>query len=42
MDEPADLVPNEETIDAMKAARRRELFEADSIDALLSSLNAED
>jgi DNA-damage-inducible protein J len=35
------LVPNEKTIEAMKAARRGELVEADSPDALLSSLNAE-
>ena len=35
------LVPNEETIEAMKAARRGELVEVDSADALLSSLNAE-
>ena len=39
-DEP--LVPNEETIEAMKAARRGELVEVDSIEVLLSSLNAED
>lgn len=35
------LVPNEETIEAMKAARRGELVEVDSVDALLPSLNAE-
>ncbi len=35
------LVPNDETIEAMKAARRGEFVEADSADALLSSLNAE-
>jgi DNA-damage-inducible protein J len=43
MFEPAEpLAPNKETIDAMKAARRGELVEVDSIDVLLSSLNAED
>ncbi len=35
------LVPNEATIEAMKAARRGELVEVDSTDALLTSLNAE-
>lgn len=35
------LVPNEETIEAMKAARRGELTEVDSVEALLPSLNAE-
>ena len=35
------LIPNDETIEAMKAARRGELVEVDSADALLSSLNAE-
>jgi DNA-damage-inducible protein J len=35
------LVPNEQTIEAMKAARRGELVEVDSADALLSNLNAE-
>ena len=35
------LVPNMETIEAMKAARRGELTEVDSVDALLPSLNAE-
>jgi DNA-damage-inducible protein J len=35
------LVPNEKTIEAMKAARRGELVETDSPAALLSSLNAE-
>jgi DNA-damage-inducible protein J len=35
------LVPNEETIEAMKAARRGELVEVNSPDGLLSSLNAE-
>ncbi len=43
MNEPVEpLVPNEETVEAMKAARRGELVEADSFDALLSSLNAEE
>src|SRR5690242_17407909 len=36
------LVPNEETIEAMKAARRGELVTAGSTDELLASLNAED
>ena len=37
MFEPTEpLVPNAETIDAMKAARRGELVEVDSADALLS------
>jgi DNA-damage-inducible protein J len=35
------LVPNEETVEAMKAARRGELIEVDSMGALLSSLNSE-
>jgi DNA-damage-inducible protein J len=35
------LVPNDETIEAMKAARRGELIEVASADALLSNLNAE-
>ena len=35
------LVPNMETIEAMKAARRGELTEVDSVDALLPSLNAD-
>jgi DNA-damage-inducible protein J len=38
----APLAPNAETIAAMKAARRGELVEVDSIDALLSRLNAEE
>ena len=38
----APLVPNEETIDAIKAARRGELVTAGSTDELLASLNAED
>ena len=35
------LVPNEETIEAMKAARRGELATAGSPDQLLASLNAD-
>jgi DNA-damage-inducible protein J len=38
----APLVPNEETIDAIKAARRGELVTVGSTDELLASLNAED
>lgn len=34
------LIPNEETIDAMKAARRGELVEVGSIDNLFKELNA--
>jgi DNA-damage-inducible protein J len=36
------LVPNAETIEAMKAARRGELDTVGSIDALFASLNADD
>ncbi len=36
------LVPNEETIEAMKAARRGELISACSAENLLETLNAED
>lgn len=36
------LVPNKETIEAMKAARRGELFESDSVDHLFEKLNAKD
>jgi DNA-damage-inducible protein J len=36
------LVPNAETIEAMKAARRGELVAARKVDDLLSSLNADD
>lgn len=36
------LVPNEETIEAMKAARRGELVMVGSADNLLERLNAED
>ena len=35
------LVPNTETIEAMKAARRGDITEVDSVDALLPSLNAD-
>jgi DNA-damage-inducible protein J len=35
------LVPNMETIEAMKAARRGDITEVDSVDALLPSLNAD-
>jgi DNA-damage-inducible protein J len=38
----APLVPNEETIAAMKAARRGELVTVGSTDELLASLNAND
>jgi len=38
----APLVPNEETIEAIKAARRGELVTVDSTDELLASLNADD
>lgn len=36
------LVPNAETIEAMKAARRGDLIKVGSADALLASLNAGD
>jgi DNA-damage-inducible protein J len=36
------LVPNAETIEAMKAARRGDLVSVDSPDKLLASLNADD
>jgi DNA-damage-inducible protein J len=36
------LVPNAETIEAMKAARRGELVTVNSPDELLASLNADD
>jgi DNA-damage-inducible protein J len=36
------LVPNAETIEAMKAARRGELTTVESPDRLLASLNADD
>jgi DNA-damage-inducible protein J len=35
------LIPNEETIEAMKAARRGEMVTVGSIDALFESLNAD-
>jgi DNA-damage-inducible protein J len=38
----APLVPNEETIEAMKAARRGELTTVKSTDDLLARLNADD
>jgi DNA-damage-inducible protein J len=38
----APLVPNEETIEAMKAARRGELVAVGSADNLLEMLNAGD
>jgi DNA-damage-inducible protein J len=42
LESPEPLIPNEETIEAMKAARRGELIEVDSIDALPSCLSSED
>jgi DNA-damage-inducible protein J len=36
------LVPNAETIEAMKAARRRELVTVEAPDQLLASLDADD
>jgi DNA-damage-inducible protein J len=36
------LVPNDETIEAMKAARRGELVTAGSLDKLLARLNEDD
>ncbi len=36
------LVPNDETIEAMKAARRGELVNVGSIDNLFAELNADD
>ena len=38
----APLVPNPETIEAMKAARRGDLVSAGAPDRLLASLNADD
>lgn len=38
----APLVPNEETIEAMKAARRGELTTVGSTEELLASLNEDD
>ena len=40
---PSDqLIPNEETIEAMKEARRGALPSFESVEALMVSLNAED
>ncbi|PKQ07510.1 MAG: type II toxin-antitoxin system antitoxin, RelB/DinJ family [Alphaproteobacteria bacterium HGW-Alphaproteobacteria-11] len=36
------LVPNDETIEAMKAARRGDLTTVGDVDALLADLNADD
>jgi DNA-damage-inducible protein J len=36
------LVPNAETVQAMKAARRGDLKSASSLDALMADLNADD
>jgi DNA-damage-inducible protein J len=36
------LIPNEETIEAMKAARHGELVKAGKLDNLLAGLNADD
>ena len=36
------LMPNAETVEAMKAARRGDLLKADSVDALLADLDAGD
>jgi len=36
------LIPNEETIEAIKAARRGELKTVGSVDELFASLNADD
>jgi DNA-damage-inducible protein J len=36
------LVPNADTVEAMKAARRGELVTVGPVDALLTSLNADD
>ena len=36
------LIPNDETIEAMKAARRGELVNVGSIDNLFAELNADD
>jgi DNA-damage-inducible protein J len=38
----APLVPDEETVEAMKATRRGELTSVGSTDELLASLNADD
>ena len=36
------LIPNADTIEAMKAVRRGDVVDAGSVDALFASLNAED
>jgi DNA-damage-inducible protein J len=36
------FIPNDETIEAMKAARRGELTEIGQVDDLLAELNADD
>ena len=36
------LVPSEETIEAMKAARRGDLVEVGGVDGLMADLNADD
>ena len=36
------LVPNDETIEAMKAARRGDLVAVDGVDELMADLNADD
>ena len=36
------LVPNDETIEAMKAARRGELVDAGGVDELMADLDADD
>ena len=36
------LVPNDETIEAMKAARRGDLIAVGGVDALMADLNADD
>ena len=36
------LVPNEETIEAMKAARHGDLVEVGGVDGLMADLNADD
>lgn len=36
------LVPNDETIEAMRAARRGDLMEVGDVDGLMADLNADD
>jgi DNA-damage-inducible protein J len=36
------LVPNEETVEAMRAARRADVVEVGKLDNLLADLNADD